>query len=330
MIKSFQQSIQIIRDNWRSYVLINIIFYGLYVVAVVVAYVNPEIHQLFFLKARRGITSGALSIVLQFYNSNAPLAILATFLVNLVPGTILFISLPSLLVPFAGLLIVGYRLILWGFSFSGGTVSTISIPIFGLLFLEGQGYVLAAFGVYLHGMRFLKPAQFNIPSHKEGYLAGLKLAGKLYWLVTAVLLVAACYEVFIYNVAPWRPFPKASEIHAQVNFEGSSVKLDYSGSSVFYDDKTVQESDARIVGTLLEDIGYFQSSGPLKAKLSKLESQYQIELYLENPYLESAKVNDLFGMMTKQLERAYPERKYQVLAFCYDQFGSRKEKLYLN
>jgi hypothetical protein len=62
--------------------------------------------------------------------------------------------------------------------------------------LEGQGYILAALAVYMHGRSFLAPRSMGAVSHGEGYVLGLKLSARLYLLVTIVLLIAALYEAF--------------------------------------------------------------------------------------------------------------------------------------
>jgi hypothetical protein len=123
-------------------------------------------------------------------------AILLTFVVNLLLGSAMMITGPSLVVPFSGLVIGVVRAILWGLLLSpthpelaGGM-----IPHSLTLLLEGQGYILAMLAVWLHGRAFLWPKSVGLESNLGGYVEGLKRTGQLYLLVTIVLAVAAVYE----------------------------------------------------------------------------------------------------------------------------------------
>ena len=52
--------------------------------------------------------------------------------------------------------------------------------LLGLLLLEGQGYVLAALGAYLHGRAFLWPQRVGATGCGEGYSQGLKQHARVY------------------------------------------------------------------------------------------------------------------------------------------------------
>jgi hypothetical protein len=71
----------------------------------------------------------------------------------------------------------------------------IMIPHSLTLFLEGQAYILAAFGSYLLGRWFLFPRTAGFESHKQGYWAGLKANFSLYPLILTILAISAVYEV---------------------------------------------------------------------------------------------------------------------------------------
>jgi hypothetical protein len=69
------------------------------------------------------------------------------------------------------------------------------IPHSLTLIIEGQAYVLTLLAAYIQGRAFLWPKTIGLERHGQGYLEGLKRAGKLYVLVILTLLVAAIYEV---------------------------------------------------------------------------------------------------------------------------------------
>jgi hypothetical protein len=136
------------------------------------------------------------------------LAIGLIFAINLLVATFLFITLPSLVVPFSGLLLAGLRALVWGILFAPEFEAPIGMAdlftwmlLALLLFLEGQGYVLATLGAYLHGRAFLWPRSVGETSIWRGYWAGLKTQARIYVLIAVVLLVAAVYEVAMIGVS---------------------------------------------------------------------------------------------------------------------------------
>jgi len=124
-------------------------------------------------------------------------AIGLTFLVNLFLASLIFITLPSLIIPGVGILMGVYRAALWGLIFYPGhpDMQLVMIPHSLTLLLEGQAYILVMFAVYLHVRAWFNPASAGVEGHWRGYLEGLKRTGKIYLLVVLTLLVAAIYEV---------------------------------------------------------------------------------------------------------------------------------------
>jgi len=128
-------------------------------------------------------------------------AIGLTFIINLLVGCFVSITMPSLIIPFGGFLIGGYRALLWGFIFSPdlGDLSftriIIGIGVVLLLIFEGEAYVLALFAAFVHGRAWTKPASVGAATHKQGYLTGVRMSLRLYLLMIGMLLIAAVYEV---------------------------------------------------------------------------------------------------------------------------------------
>jgi hypothetical protein len=130
-------------------------------------------------------------------------AILLTFAVNLIAGSLLSITLPSLVVPFAGICLGLVRASAWGLMFSpqsapGNATGWVSGALTGLLvFLEGEGYVLAMFGSYVQGWTLLHPREAGADTRGKAYWLGARRSLRMYWLVAAQLAVAAIYEALL-------------------------------------------------------------------------------------------------------------------------------------
>ena len=193
-----RSSWQIVREHRRAYVVLNVVYYGLVALSMIyVAFVNPALQEQMLADVGAAFTEGLLETVGGAYlGGNVLAAAVLTFLVNLLMGSLLFITLPSLIIPFAGLLLGVYRAVLWGLLLAptSAELALVMIPHSLVLVLEGQAYVLAMFAVYVHGQAFLRPASVGLTSHLQGYVAGLKLSARLYLLVVIVLAVAAIYE----------------------------------------------------------------------------------------------------------------------------------------
>jgi hypothetical protein len=194
----FGSAIGIIGANRRPYIVINIVYYGLVLCAMIVAALYPALqHTLLASLQAQFQTNSLLAKVAKVYTSgNIPLAALVTFLVNSVLGAFASITLPSALIPFSGFLVGSYRPVIWGLLLSPTShkLQLAMLPHSLTLLLEGQGYILAMFGSYLWGKWFLQPDKAGFATRKEGYLAGLRANVQLYSLILAVLAVAAVYE----------------------------------------------------------------------------------------------------------------------------------------
>ena len=198
-MKNFIQSAwALVQENKRAYIVVNTVYYGLVIIFMAVAAFNRPLQDMLLDTVGAAFLTGPLAAVGNAYlNAEVLKAIALTFVVNLVVGTFLYITLPSLIVPFLGFLLGIYRAALWGLMFYPGhpDVGTMMIPHSITLLIEGQAYILALFGVYLQGRAFLWPRSVGLETHKQGYVEGLKRTGKIYILVILTLAIAAIYEV---------------------------------------------------------------------------------------------------------------------------------------
>ncbi len=187
-----------IREEKEAYIYINILYYGLVVLGMAyVAFFNPGLQETLLKVSGQTFTEGPLAAVGKAYGSGQVLqSILITFVVNLFLGSMIQMTLPSLIIPFSGLLLGVYRAILWGLllSPSNAKLAGPMIPHSLTLILEGQAYILVMLSIYIHGKAFLRPQIYGIESRLGGYLEGLRRTGWIYVLVSLLLAVAAVYE----------------------------------------------------------------------------------------------------------------------------------------
>lgn len=171
----------------------NLIYFGLVVVGMAIAAARPSIQESLVGQTRQAVEQGALAPVAKAYRSgNVPLAAIVTLLINLIAGTLLMITVPSLLIPFLGLLVAAWRALLWGLIFSptNPQMRLAMLPHYLTMILEGQGYILAMLAVYLHGRWVLQPRG----SRAQAYRAGMRQTLVLYLPISLLLAIGALYE----------------------------------------------------------------------------------------------------------------------------------------
>jgi hypothetical protein len=196
-LSSLRPCFALIREHRRAYMAINFLFFGLVLLGFVVAALYPELQKTLQTSLAEAFSRGLLSRIAAVYRSgNIPLAALVTFVVNAVLGAFGFITLPSFLLPFAGLAAGCYRAAIWGVSLAPTSpgLMLVMIPHSVTLLLEGEAYVVAMFGSYLWGKWLIRPASASLQNRGEAYRAGLLANLQLYRLILILLAVAAVYE----------------------------------------------------------------------------------------------------------------------------------------
>jgi hypothetical protein len=187
-----------IQENRNAYIIINIVYYGLVAACMVYAAFNQPLQDELLKTVGAAFMTGPLSFVGTAYvNAQVFTAILVTFFVNLLIGSLASITIPSLIIPFSGFIIGMYRAVMWGLLLSPAhpELRIVMIPHMLTLIIEGQAYILTLLAAYIQGRAFLRPATVGVEGHGKGYLEGLKRTLKIYALVVLTLAVAAIYEV---------------------------------------------------------------------------------------------------------------------------------------
>jgi hypothetical protein len=197
-MKLIKSAWEIVKNNRRPYIILNIIYYTLVIVFMAYAAFNPDLQKALMDAAGATFMTGPLSFVGKAYvNAEVLKAILVTLFINLFVGSLGSITLPSLIIPFSGLLVGVYRAAMWGLILSPASpdLRLVMIPHSITLLIEGQAYILTMLAAYIHGRSFLWPRTVGLEGHWKGYVEGMKLSARLYALVILTLVVAAVYEV---------------------------------------------------------------------------------------------------------------------------------------
>lgn len=207
-MKIIRSGLNVIRENRVAYVILNVAYYGLVICGMVFVVFVPSVQQNLLALVGEAFTAGPLAVVGSAYTGGEVVkAALLTFVVNLFIGSLLYITFPSMVIPFSGLLMGVFRAVMWGLLLSPTSpeLRRTMIPHSLTLILEGQGYILALLAVYAHGKALLFPRSVGVEAQGDGlervarlalggYWAGVKRTARLYVLVVIVLAVAAIYE----------------------------------------------------------------------------------------------------------------------------------------
>ncbi len=197
MRKLFGPAASQIRKHWSAYVILNAGFYGLIVAGFVYAFLRPEAQQLLVRSVVQSFSSGPLSLARDAYLSrDVPAAAAITFGVNTLLGSFASLTLPSLLIPFWGSVLGLLRGLVLGVTLapSSPELARAMIPHSLVILVEGQGYVLAMFGVHVLWASAFGGSRNGFSGFARGYVAGLRANVDIYVLIIALLAISAIYE----------------------------------------------------------------------------------------------------------------------------------------
>jgi len=204
MKKIFLNALRVVNDYRRAYMLSNMVYYGLFISGVIaMALVPASLKESMIQQLGVFLTTGTYAPVTEAYDSGfVLLAILLTFVVNLIIGRFFSITLPSVVIPFSGPLMYMPIAFTMGtvVSLALGTRTIIDINLFLLAALELQSSVIAILGAYIQGKALLFPKSVGLATHQQGFWLGIKETLYLYALIIAVLAIAAVHESFLFFV----------------------------------------------------------------------------------------------------------------------------------
>jgi hypothetical protein len=197
MVARLKDGLTLIYQYRTSYLVLNAVYYALIGVGMLIAVADPQLNEALLQGVQEAFSSGLLGEVANAYiGRKIVLAAILTFVENLTLGSFVSITLPSMVIPFCGLLVGCYRALIWGIMFAPITpeFEPFFWPHMVCLVLEGQAYVLVMLAAYIQGRTFLSPRLTDAQNRWQGYRAGLRFSGKIYMLVVIVLGIAAVYE----------------------------------------------------------------------------------------------------------------------------------------
>jgi hypothetical protein len=134
------------------------------------------------------------------------LALFLIFLANLIVGSLIVLTVPSVLVFFAGPLLALYRAVLWGIAFSPTSPQFATALVYALpvLVLEGEAYCIACVPSLKVGMSWLLPKRVYKEAEltrKQAFKKALHELALVYVLVALVLFISAIVEVAVVSAA---------------------------------------------------------------------------------------------------------------------------------
>lgn len=176
---------------------IHVIYFGLALLFMLLAYQLPQLQISFLAGVSSQVAgdSGPLAVAGKAYMSgNIPRAALVTFVINLLLGSLASITIPSMIIPGAGILIACFRAGLWGLLLGPGYVvlSGTMLPHTFTLLLEGHAYILATFFGLLVPIYLFRKAEGPGPGVRYAKSLMMNLRGTS--LVVIILAIAAIYE----------------------------------------------------------------------------------------------------------------------------------------
>jgi hypothetical protein len=184
----------LIRRHARPYAYLNLMAYGLLAAGMVLGTVRPDLNA--YLTASMD-ASGETGLVVSLL-ARPWLFALTIIAVNLGKVALGFITLPSMIVPSAGIAVFAY------FAFTTGIIlapvdhvtATTLIPHSLTMVLEFQAYVLLLLGAYLLGRAWIRPASVGAPTRRRAWVRGLQLFGVMWVPALVLFVVGAYYEAF--------------------------------------------------------------------------------------------------------------------------------------
>jgi hypothetical protein len=192
----FNRAWEILWNNRKVFLALNVLYYGLILALMIYGVFNAPLQNRMLETNQSTYLSGALSLNHKTGLDNEVFTTLGmNFLTNLLGASYAEISLPSFIIPFVGIFLGLYRAALLGIAFSPfhPVIGQIFIPHLPTIFIEGQAYILAMLGAYIHGRAIFWPASTGQISRWKAYVDGIRQTGTLYMFIIPVLFISGCY-----------------------------------------------------------------------------------------------------------------------------------------
>ena len=176
---------------------VHLVYFGLVIFGSVLIYNMPDVQALLLSAVGEAFSAprGPIAAAGKAYLSGSiPRAAAVTFLVNFFLGSLLVLTLPSMVVPGSGIFMAALRSLVWGLLLAP-TIKPLAatmLPHSGTMLLEGEGYILATFFGLLIPIYIVQSSLGGNPLIRFGRALWLNIKANIW--VALVLAVAACYE----------------------------------------------------------------------------------------------------------------------------------------
>ena len=198
----FRRPFQIIRRDLRPFLVLNAVAFGFFLVGFVLGLIFPELVQM---QADKFEESGQTELVLRVFQ-NPWLFALVIFGVNTFRVGAAMIVLPSMLVPFLGIVLFAYKALNIGMTIAptSPTLWVGLIPHSLTVVIEFEAYVLLMLGAWILGRSWLRPGTIGAATRRQAYLRGLQSLGWLSLAAVVLLVVGAAWEAWsLTQLFPW-------------------------------------------------------------------------------------------------------------------------------
>jgi hypothetical protein len=194
----------IFRKDRKLFLYVNVYYFGLVLLGALIALAFPQA-QLFLINTAGNILGGGafnpFTAIGDVYRSGNVLdAAAVTFVYNLVLGTLVEITIPSLAVPFWGPILGAVRALEWGIMLiipvPGVFPLDRAVPHYLTILLEGEAYVVAIFACVRQARVLLKLGSIPADQRIKTYVSAMVDNFKLLPVVALLLAVSALYEAW--------------------------------------------------------------------------------------------------------------------------------------
>jgi hypothetical protein len=193
-MRLFRRALQTIKANRRAYLALNAILYGSVLAGFGAGLLFPSLTA----AQMESFEDGGQADLVRSLLDNPWLFALMILANNALRAGLLSLVLPSMIVPFAGIVWYVYSLFTVGLMLAPVDRDgwLVLIPHSLTVVMEIQAYVLLALGAYLLGRAWIRPRTVGAENRRQAYVAGLRQLGVLSLPALALLVVFALYESF--------------------------------------------------------------------------------------------------------------------------------------
>ncbi|GAA1891151.1 stage II sporulation protein M [Lapillicoccus jejuensis] len=194
--------LQIVRDERRPFLALNAVAFGLVLLGLVLGLAVPSLHQS---QVATLDQTGQTDLVLRVFRTPWLFALTILGVNTLTVGAALIV-LPSMVVPFLGIVLFGWKALTIGMALAptSPTLWVAFIPHSLTVVVEFEAYVLLLLGAWVLGRSWLRPASLGATSRRRAYLLGLQRLGWLSAASFVLLVVGAVWEAYsLTQLLPW-------------------------------------------------------------------------------------------------------------------------------